>query len=86
MSWMTDLRQAAATRQTDSVEVVSGVATNVAALQPQLQRLHEFLSDLGEQLKSSTLTLVMTTMCSVTPLLASYANPGMWPGPRCKVS
>ena len=50
MSWMTDLRQAAATRQTDSVEVVSGVATNVAALQPQLQRLHEFLSDLGEQL------------------------------------
>lgn len=50
MSWMTDLKQAAATRQADSTDAGTQVATNVSNLQSQLQRLHDFLSDMAEQL------------------------------------
>ena len=50
MSWMTDLKQAAASRQANSPETQSRVATYVASLQPQLQKLHDFLSDLAKQL------------------------------------
>ena len=50
MSWMTDLKQAATTRQADSAGAETHVSTNVLNLQPQLQKLHDFLSDLAEQL------------------------------------
>ena len=50
MSWMTDLKQAAASRQADSTDADNQPVTNAANLQPELQRLHDFLSDMAEQL------------------------------------